>query len=57
MIPRAEITMIIMQKGLARGIIDESVYSGMVLVSAVTCILGPILLRWMLQNHKEGVAP
>ncbi len=55
MIPRAEITMIIMQKGLARGIVDKSLYSGMVLVSAVTCVVGPVLLRWMLQKHKEGV--
>jgi Kef-type K+ transport system membrane component KefB len=55
MIPRAEITMIIMQAGLEQDVIAPAVYSGMVLVSAVTCVVVPILLRWLMKRHEQGV--
>jgi len=55
MIPRAEITMVIMQRAHARGdwAVPESVYSGMVLVCAVTCIAAPWVLKSLLTS-KTG---
>ena len=54
MVPRAEICMVIMQKGHGLGpeVVPPVVFSGMVLVSAVTCsvipfIVGPMLVRYV----------
>ena len=51
MIPRAEIAMIIIQQGHALGerIIPSEVYAGMVLVSAVTCVISPLILHRLLK--------
>jgi len=59
MIPRAEITMIIMERGMALGdwAVTQKIFSGMVIVSALTCILAPIVIRLQLrklQLNKEG---
>ncbi len=55
MIPRAEITMIIMQRGLKLGewAISSQVFTSMVIVSAVTCILAPIVVRNMLNRWPQ----
>lgn len=59
MVPRAEIAMVIMQNGLNLGswAVPGEVFSGMVIVSAVTCmlaplILHPLLIRW---HQREEV--
>jgi Kef-type K+ transport system membrane component KefB len=61
MIPRAEIAMIIMQRGL--GLRDsplpQFVFSAMVLVSIITCIVAPLFLdrlmkRWMKPAHRHA---
>ena len=51
MIPRAEIAMIIIQQGHALGgrVVPSEVYSGMVLVSAVTCLISPLILHRLLK--------
>jgi Kef-type K+ transport system membrane component KefB len=55
MIPRAEIAMIIIQQGHALGeeIIASEVYAGMVLVSAVTCVISPLILHKLLKYWPQ----
>lgn len=59
MVPRAEIAMVVMQKGseLGEWAVPDKVFSAMVLVSLATCILSPvflkILLRKWLQNRNK----
>ncbi|MBD3386991.1 cation:proton antiporter [candidate division KSB1 bacterium] len=52
MIPRAEITMLIMQRAheSSGGVISENIYSAMILVSAITCVTVPFLLRRKIQK-------
>jgi Kef-type K+ transport system membrane component KefB len=52
MIPRAEIAMVIMHQGLLLGewAVPTSVYSGMVLVSLITLVISPIIIRFMLKR-------
>ncbi len=47
MVPRAEITMLIMQRAHenSNGVISDNTYSAMILVSAITCVAVPFLLR------------
>ena len=51
-IPRAEITLIIMEHGLQLGnwAVPAQLYAAMVLVAAITCIGAPITLRPLLQK-------
>jgi Kef-type K+ transport system membrane component KefB len=53
MLPRAEITMLIMRRGSSLGdwAVPPSVYAAMVLVSAVTCIGAPVVLRALLRRE------
>jgi Kef-type K+ transport system membrane component KefB len=55
MVPRAEITMVIMQKGLQLGewAVSSHVYAAMVLVSAITCFLSPVLVNSMLNKWPQ----
>ena len=52
MIPRAEITMVIMQRGHAMDdtVVSSRLYNAMILVSALTCILAPIGVRYLLRR-------
>jgi Kef-type K+ transport system membrane component KefB len=56
MIPRAEITMVILQRGdsLGRWAMPQDLYSGMILVAAATCMLSPPVLRWLLDRQNWG---
>ncbi len=47
MIPRAEIAMVVMQRGLAMGVwaVPGELYSAMVLICAVTCLASPIVVK------------
>jgi Kef-type K+ transport system membrane component KefB len=57
MIPRAEITMLIMHRARAMGsdVAPPAAYAGMVAVSAVTCLLAPpILIRLLRTSEPEG---
>ncbi len=55
MIPRAEIAMVIMQRGLNEGdwAVPVDVFSGIVVVTAVTAIGTPIVLRRMLRRWPQ----
>jgi Kef-type K+ transport system membrane component KefB len=52
MIPRAEITMVIMQRGHAMDgtVVSSRLYNAMILVAALTCILAPIGVRCLLRR-------
>ena len=54
MIPRAEISMVIVQQGRHLGdwAVSSQVYGAMVMVSLVTCVLAPPLARTMLRRGK-----
>lgn len=55
MVPRAEIAMIIMQQGSKLGdwAVPPQVFAGMVLVSAVTCIVTPFIVFLMLRRWPQ----
>ena len=55
MVPRAEIAMVVMQKGhhLGGGVVSDKVFSAMVLVSLGTCILSPVVLRHFLKHWDD----
>jgi len=57
MVPRAEITMVVMQKARSLGAwaAPQSAYSAMALVSLVTVIVAPLVLRRVL-TRLEGPA-
>ncbi|ETW98258.1 MAG: hypothetical protein ETSY1_19555 [Candidatus Entotheonella factor] len=52
MMPRAEIALVVMQKGLEFGAwaVSDEVFSAMVLVSAGTCLIVPLVLRVLLRQ-------
>ncbi|MDJ0649086.1 MAG: cation:proton antiporter [Xenococcaceae cyanobacterium MO_188.B19] len=52
MIPRAEIAMVIMERGrqLGNWAVSTQIFTSMILVSAITCIVSPLLLRPLLQK-------
>ncbi len=54
MIPRAEITMIIMERGrnLGEWAVPPELFAGMVIVSAVTCILVPLIIDPLLRRYS-----
>jgi len=56
MVPRAEIAMVVMQKGAQLGsdILPPELFSSMALVSIVTCGLAPLAVRPMLIRWPQG---
>jgi len=52
MVPRAEITMIIMERGQQLGdwAVPGELYAAFVLVSAITCLLAPVSLKFMFRR-------
>jgi hypothetical protein len=55
MIPRAEIAMVVMQRGhqLGEWAVPENVFSAMVMVSLSTCIFAPIILKFLLNRWPQ----
>jgi Kef-type K+ transport system membrane component KefB len=58
MIPRAEVALLVMHRGLQLGdwAVPQRVYAAMVLTSAVTCIAGPLLLQFLLARWPQSKA-
>jgi Kef-type K+ transport system membrane component KefB len=56
MIPRAEIAMVIMQQGILLGdwAVSEELFSAMVVVSLLTCLAAPIVIRRQLRRGIHG---
>jgi len=52
MVPRAEIAMVVVQEGRRLGdwAVPDDLYAGMIVVSAVTCILSPLVVRALLRR-------
>lgn len=50
MVPRAEIAMVIMERGMSAGAVPAEVYSAMVLVSIVSCTAAPVAVRFLLDR-------
>jgi Kef-type K+ transport system membrane component KefB len=58
MVPRAEIAMVIMEHGRSLGAwaVPPHVYAAAVVVSALTCILSPLALRFLLGRWPQAAA-
>lgn len=58
MVPRAEIAMIIMQRGRQLGdwAVSADLYAAFVLVSAVTCVLAPVALEFLFRRWPAEIA-
>jgi Kef-type K+ transport system membrane component KefB len=56
MVPRAEIALVIMQKGMNLGdwAVDQKLFGSMVVVSALTCLVAPVLVRTFLARWPQG---
>ena len=56
MVPRAEITMVIMQRARALGdwAVSARVYNAMIVVCAVTCVLAPFAVRFLLKRSPQA---
>jgi Kef-type K+ transport system membrane component KefB len=54
MVPRAEITMVVIERGhqLGEWAVPDKLYAAMVLVSAVTCLGATVFLHWALRKWK-----
>ena len=52
MIPRAEIAMVILERGRQLGdwAVSPLIFTSMIMVSAITCIVSPLILRPLLQK-------
>ncbi len=55
MVPRAEIALVIMQKGMHLGdwAVDQKLFGAMVVVSAVTCLVSPVMVRMLLKRWPQ----
>lgn len=56
MVPRAEIALVIMQKGMQLGdwAVDQTLFGTMVVVSTITCLASPVLVRQLLMRWPQG---
>ncbi len=56
MVPRGEVAMIVALIGLNQGIINQSAYSALVLMSLITTIIPPIALRnWLYKDSRQVI--
>lgn len=53
MVPRAEIAMVVARRAKEAALVSGSVYAGLVAVSAVTCMLSPLLVRQVLSRYPQ----
>ena len=53
MVPRAEIALIVMQQGFQLGIVPDDLFAAIVVVSAITCIAAPMILRPLLRDYSQ----
>lgn len=56
MVPRGEVAMIIALIGLNQGLVDQGVYSALILVSLITTIIPPLIMRnWLYKQPVQFV--
>jgi Kef-type K+ transport system membrane component KefB len=55
MVPRAEIAMVIMQRGLNKGAwaVPPEIFNAMVMVTILTCILAPLIVQLLLNRWPQ----
>ncbi|WP_396254062.1 cation:proton antiporter [Halopseudomonas salina] len=53
MVPRAEITMVVAQQGKQLEVLSEQLYAALVVVTAITSLLAPLVLRPMLRREAD----
>lgn len=54
MVPRSEIAMAVASAGLAAGCISQTLFASIALVAAVTSLITPVAVRWMLVRSGIG---
>lgn len=54
MVPRGEVAMIVALIGLGQGLISQSTYSALILMSLLSTIIPPIILRNWIFRHKSS---
>jgi Kef-type K+ transport system membrane component KefB len=55
MVPRGEVAMIVALIGLSQNLIDQSTYAALILMSLITTIIPPIIMRnWLFQRQPES---
>lgn len=57
MVPRGEVALIVAMVGLNSGIVSQAAYAIVVFMTAVTTILAPPALRYLLRQHREAPSP
>jgi Kef-type K+ transport system membrane component KefB len=57
MVPRGEVGLIIAGIGRSRGVIPDSVFSAVVLMSIATTLVAPPLLKWLYRSRPGDDAP
>lgn len=54
MVPRAEISMIIMERGREQNFVSDAVFGAMLVVAIVTSVLAPLVLRPLMARWPQG---
>jgi Kef-type K+ transport system membrane component KefB len=55
MVPRGEVAMIVALIGLSQNLINQSTYSAIILMSLLTTIIPPVILRnWVFKREQQG---
>lgn len=54
MVPRAEIALVVAHQGWRAGILPESAYAAMIVVSAATCVAAPLVLHKLLRRWPHS---
>ena len=57
MMSRGEVGLMVAQKGMACGMIDESVFPAVILVVVVSCLVTPVLLKMSMSKPTAGTTP
>ena len=57
MMSRGEVGLMVAQKGMACGMIDESVFPAVILVVVVSCLVTPVLLKLSMSKPTPGTTP
>jgi Kef-type K+ transport system membrane component KefB len=53
MVPRAEIAMVIMQRGLMKGVVSPQAFGAMIVVCAATCTFSPMVVKSLLSRWPQ----
>lgn len=51
MVPRGEVGLVFAELGLQAGVIDTKLFTELVVIIAITTLVGPLLLKWSLKQH------